>query len=143
MHAKFLNSTSLDKFAVFLSGVCVVHCLVAPIAITMLPLFIANSLLEDILFHKAILWFVLPTSCIALFVGCRKHRDWLIAGTGIAGMLLLVLIAFFAHDLLSSTQEKIATSAAGLILAASHVLNYKACQAQPCDSEQCASIHHH
>jgi len=120
-----------------------VHCLVTPIALTVLPLFLASNLLEDVLFHKAILWFVLPTSCIALFVGCRKHRDLFIASTGIAGMLLLVLIAFFAHDILSSFQEKMATSVAGLILAVSHALNYKACQQQPCDDAQCATKHHH
>ena len=143
MFTKLINSPALDKFAIFLSGVCVVHCLITPIAITMLPLFLANSLLEDVLFHKAILWFVLPTSCIALFIGCRKHRDLLIASTGIVGMLLLVLIAFFAHDVLTPLQEKTATSVAGLILAASHLLNYKACQEQPCDDEQCATNHHH
>lgn len=143
MQEKFISSTSLDKFAVFLSGVCVVHCLIAPIAMTMLPLFLANSLLEDVLFHKAILWLVLPTSCVALLIGCRKHRDWLIASTGIIGMMLLVLIAFFAHDLFTSFQEKLATSIAGLILAISHVLNYRACQKLTCNDESCESNHHH
>jgi hypothetical protein len=138
-----INSAILDKFAVFLSGVCVLHCLITPVALTMLPLLAANTFLEDVLFHKAMLWVVLPTSCIALFIGCRKHRDLVILGTGILGMLMLLIIAFYAHDLLSPLQEKIATSLAGITLAISHVLNYRACQVQPCDDEQCSSEHHH
>ncbi len=137
------NSAWLDKFAVILSGVCVLHCLLAPIALTLLPLAVVNGMLEDVLFHKAILWLVLPTSVVALFIGCLKHRDILIISTGILGMLLLVIIAFFAHDLFSPMQEKVATSIAGLILATSHVLNYRACQNQPCEDSNCASKHHH
>ena len=142
-----VKSAWLDKFAVLLSGVCILHCLLTPIALTLLPLVAANAMVEDVLFHKAILWLVLPTSCIALFIGCRKHRDWLIAGTGIVGMLLLLLIAFFGHDLLAggagAWPEKLATSIAGLILAASHLLNYRACQNQPCADDNCAVKHHH
>jgi hypothetical protein len=140
---KQLSSTTLDKFAVFLSGVCVVHCLVTPIILTLLPVLAVSVAVEDVLFHQAILWLVLPTSCIALFIGCRKHKDRLIAGSGIVGMLLLVFIAFFAHDLLSPLQEKIATSLAGLILAYSHLRNYKACQNRTCDDDNCAAEHHH
>lgn len=140
---KQLSSTSLDKFAVFLSGVCVVHCLLTPIILTVLPVIAASAFIEDVLFHQAILWLVLPTSCIALFIGCRKHKDLVIAGSGILGMLLLIFVAFFAHDLLTSLQEKIATSVAGLILAYSHLRNYKACQNQACDDDNCSAVHHH
>jgi uncharacterized membrane protein YfhO len=143
MSSNIKRQQTLDKFAVILSGVCVLHCLLAPIALTALPLIAANALLEEVLFHKAILWLVIPSSSIALFIGCRKHRDWLIAGSGILGMLLLILIAFFAHDIMSPVQEKIATSVAGIILAISHILNYKACQNQPCDDKDCSSKHHH
>jgi hypothetical protein len=138
-----LTSNSLDKFAVFLSGVCVVHCLLTPIILTLLPVVAASVFIEDVLFHQAILWLVLPSSCIALFIGCRKHKDLLIAGSGVLGMLLLVFIAFFAHDLLTPVQEKIATSMAGLILAYSHIRNYKACQTLTCGDDNCSAEHHH
>lgn len=144
------NSTSetmdmankLDRLAIWLSGVCVLHCLLAPILITLVPIFSSN-VLEDILFHQLMLYLVLPTSTIALLIGCRKHRDWLILGTGTLGMLLLVSTALFGHDYLSVVHEKIATSVAGIILAASHILNYRACQQLTCDDDNCGSTHHH
>jgi len=138
-----IRSTSLDKFGIFLSGICVLHCLITPIVITLLPIITLNTFIEEVLFHKLMLWLVLPTSCIALIIGCRKHRDWLIAGTGVLGMLILVAVAFFAHDLLSPTGERIATSVGGIILAISHALNYQACQARICDDTECANQHHH
>lgn len=137
------HSTKLDKFAVLLSGICIVHCLLAPVILTLLPVFAVSAVLEDVLFHKLMLWFVLPTSVIALSLGCKKHRDFKILFFGIAGMILLILIAFWGHDLLSPTQEKIATSIAGIVLAISHVLNYRACQARTCEKENCSTDHHH
>jgi len=137
------NSATLDKFAVFLSGVCVVHCLFAPVLITLVPIIGLSSFAEDLLFHQLMLWIVLPTSGIALFIGCRKHRDILIMATGILGMLLLVAIALFGHDLFESWGEKVATSIAGIILALSHILNYRACQQITCSASNCSSDLHH
>ena len=138
-----IKSESLDKFAIALSGVCIVHCLISPIIITLLPIFALNSMVEDILFHQLMLWIVLPTSCIALFIGCRKHREILIAITGIVGMLILIIVAFFGHDLFNSSYEKIMTIVGGLVLAISHTLNYQACQKRICDDKRCTSKHHH
>ena len=138
-----IRSTSLDKFAVLLSGICILHCLITPIAITLLPIISLNAFFEDILFHKMMLWLVLPTSCIALIIGCRQHRNWLIAGTGIAGMSILVVIAFFGHDLLSHFGEKVMTMVGGIILAISHILNYQACQKRVCNDLNCVTDHHH
>ncbi len=138
-----IRSTSLDKFGILLSGICLLHCLITPIAITLLPIITLNGFVEEVLFHKLMLWLVLPTSCVALFIGCRKHRDVLIAGTGILGMLMLVMVAFFAHDLLSESGERVATSLGGIVLAISHVLNYRACQQRVCEDTSCTSQHHH
>jgi len=138
-----LSSTTLDKIAVFLSGVCILHCLITPVLITLLPIITLSAVTEDLLFHQLMLWLVLPTSCMALFLGCRKHRSLMIALTGILGMLMLVAIAFFGHQLFAGWGEKLATSIAGLVLASSHVLNFRACQEITCDDLNCSSDHHH
>jgi len=120
-----------------------VHCLLAPILLTLLPIFSLTTLVEDIVFHKLMLWVVVPTSVVALFIGCKKHRRWLIAATGAAGILVLFLVAFLGHNYLSIGGEKLATSLGGLLLAASHYLNYRACQRISCGSATCAAEHHH
>jgi hypothetical protein len=138
-----IKSTSLDRLSIALSGICIVHCLLTPIALTILPILTLSSFVEDILFHQLMLWLVLPSSSIALFIGCRKHRNFGIAASGILGMLVLVLVAFLGHQILSPTLEKILTSVGGLILAYSHFLNYRACQTHPCEDDNCPTVHHH
>lgn len=137
------RSLQLDKFAILLSGVCLVHCLLAPIILTLLPIISLSVMVEDMLFHQLMLWIVVPTSLVALFIGCRKHRRWLIALTGALGIAVLFAVAFLGHDILTLNGEKLATGAGGLILAFSHFLNYRACQSITCDNSRCSLEHHH
>ena len=119
------------------------HCLLTPVLITLLPILSLSAFVEDVLFHQLMLWLVLPTSCIALFLGCRKHKRLSIAATGAIGMAVLVAVAFFGHEWFGVGGEKIATTVGGLILAASHFLNFRACQSITCDARNCSTQHHH
>jgi len=138
-----IKSTTLDKFGIFLSGICLLHCLITPVLITLLPIISINVLVEDLLFHQLMLWLVVPISCVALFIGCRKHKKLSIALTGIIGMIILFVVALFGHDLFGETMEKLMTTLGGLILAASHFLNFRACQSVPCSDSNCSTKHHH
>lgn len=137
------KSTTLDQAAILLSGVCLVHCLLTPVLITLLPIISLSVMVEDLLFHQLMLWIVLPTSAVALFLGCRKHKLFSIAATGVVGMLILVSVAFYGHEWFGLMGEKVATSVGGLILACSHFLNYRACQSITCNERNCATAHHH
>lgn len=119
------------------------HCLLAPIILTLLPILSIGVLVEDLVFHQLMLWIVVPTSVVALFLGCKKHRLWQIALSGALGIGILFLVAFLGHDYLSIATEKVATTIGGLILALSHYLNYRACQSIKCDSSKCSQEHHH
>jgi len=138
-----LNSNTLDKVAILLSGACLIHCLVTPVLLTMLPILSSSILVEDAVFHQVLLWIVLPISCIALLVGCRKHKRASIVVTGAIGLGILVIVAFFGHDWFGITGEKVATSLGGMVLALSHFLNYRACQTTTCSDSNCSTEHHH
>ena len=138
-----IKSTTLDKLGIFLSGICLLHCLITPVIITLIPIISINVLVEDLLFHQLMLWIVVPTSCVALFIGCRKHKRLPIALTGIIGMAILITVALFGHDIFGETAEKVMTSIGGLTLASSHFLNFRACQSISCDDNNCSTEHHH
>ena len=143
-----MNSHSLDKVAMSLSTVCLLHCLLAPVTLTLLPIAGSALVVPDEIFHRALLWVILPTSIIALTIGCKNHRDWRILGTGAVGMIILSAAAFAGHDWFGVTGEKWVTSAGGLILAYSHFLNYRTCRSLTCDSSNpehanCQTEHHH
>lgn len=137
------KSTSLDKFAILLSGVCLLHCLITPVVVTLLPIFSLTVFFEDLLFHQLMLWIVLPTSVVALFLGYRKHKNLSIVATGLVGMSILLVVAVFGHDWFGVNTEKFITSLGGLVLALSHYLNYRACQNITCSDKNCSSQHHH
>ncbi len=137
------RSGNLDKFAIILTGVCLLHCLAIPVFLTLAPIISISSFVDDLLFHQLMLWLVVPSSAIALYVGCRNHRNTSILISGGVGLLLLFTAAVLGHDILSSRQEKIVTILGGLVLAFSHYLNYRACQKITCSSKNCSSEHHH
>jgi len=138
-----IRSQTLDKFAILLSGICLIQCLVLPIALTALPILSATIVVDDHLFHELMLWLVLPASIIALTMGCRKHRNLNILATGAIGLAIIVFVTFLGHDLLGETWEKWVSSLGGIVLAYAHYLNYKACQDLICNDTNCASNHHH
>ena len=128
---KFKDSIILDKVAVLLSATCMLHCLTFPVLLTLYPV-LQGGLLEEQYFHAMLLVFVIPASVIALTIGCRKHRQLLVVGIGLVGLVILTLTAFWGHDLFGLMGERIVTSIGGAILATSHILNYRYCRSAHC-----------
>jgi hypothetical protein len=124
----------MDKAAVVLSGVCMLHCLALPIALTILPI-VNVTLLDESTFHLIMMAVILPISVIALTIGCRQHKDKLTLVLGSIGLVILTITAIFGHDMLGLTGERAVTSIGGLILAAAHIQNYLCCRDNDCAHE--------
>jgi uncharacterized membrane protein YfcA len=117
-------STTFDKLAIGLSTVCAVHCLLLPILLVALPAVAATSL-GDESFHQWMLVAVLPTSLIALFTGCRRHRNNRVLSMGILGLAVLTITAFLGHELFGETGEVIASLFGASLIAFSHYRNHR------------------
>ncbi|MCX4027025.1 MerC domain-containing protein [Endozoicomonas sp. SM1973] len=129
---KVINVQSIiDKTAVSLSIACIAHCLLLPIAMVALPVLTTVSL-EDELFHQLLLIGVLPISIIALTMGCRKHKSWRVVFLGAIGLVILSLTAFFGHDVLGESGEKLATLVGASIIAVGHIRNHRLCNKTVC-----------
>ena len=121
----------LDKTAVVLSAICLLHCLALPIVLTLLPV-VNIVLLSEHVFHGLLLAFILPISVIALSIGCREHKDTATIVLGISGLAILTFCAIWGHTLLGITGERIVTSIGGLTLALAHIQNYRVCRRDNC-----------
>lgn len=128
------SRSTLDKLAVALSAICLVHCLALPVLLTLAPIS-GSFLIEDELFHLLMLVVIVPISLIALTIGCRQHKDTATLVLGGLGLGILVLTAFFGHDWFGETGERVVTSGAGLILAAAHIRNYLICRRVDCQHD--------
>mgnify|MGYP001373688266 CR=1 FL=1 len=122
-----------DKAAIGLSVLCVVHCLVTPIAIVMFPA-LGATFLEDESFHYVLLFLVLPTSLFSLGLGCRKHGHRDILLLGIFGLFILSLILLVGEETLGELGEKLSTVVGAVVVASAHFRNFKACQVKKCHS---------
>ena len=125
------SQTTIDKAAIGFSLVCTAHCFLTPVAVTLLPAFGA-TVLEDELFHYALLFAVLPTSMLALGLGCRQHKRVAVFATGLLGLLVLSLAVVLGHDGLGETGEKVTTVLGATIIAFAHTRNFKLCYDQQC-----------
>lgn len=119
--------------AISASALCMLHCLVTPLLLVAVPV-ISSTFLVDEEFHKTLVTVVLPTSFIALFLGCRRHKDRTVFVLGSLGLIALVSIAYFGHDLLGELGEKVSTVISGAILAFAHIRNYRLCRHDGCDA---------
>lgn len=111
-----------------------IHCFALPVLVTLFPI-VQGSLLEEQHFHLIMLLAILPTSLIALTIGCRKHRDLTTIGLGAAGLLVLATTALFGHELFGLIGERVVTTCGGLVLASAHIRNFIICRRTDCDHE--------
>ena len=125
------SSLNLDRAAIGLSLLCAVHCLFLPVLIVLTPA-LAGTFLGQESFHQWMLVAVLPTSLIALTLGCRRHDAKPVLALGSVGLCILVFAALFGHDLFGEVGEKLVTLIGASVVAISHVWNQSLCRGADC-----------
>ena len=113
----------LDTLAVAFSGLCLAHCLFAPLLLTVFPFF-AGSLFADEDAHRWLLLLIVPVSLFALRGGFRRHHDRQVLIFATIGLGLLTLSALAGVEHLGNLPEKAVTTLGGLVLAFAHIRNY-------------------
>ena len=109
----------LDRFAIGLSSLCLVHCLAAPLMLLLLPAVSLGLALPES-FHIWMLLTAIPVSILALRSGHRHHRRMLPAITAFTGLCLLGYGAIF---IAIAKLELVVTVAGALCLAGAHYWN--------------------
>ena len=113
----------LDGLAVAFSGLCLIHCLFAPVLLSVSPFF-ADSLFASEDAHRWLLLLIVPVSTYALRGGFRRHHDRQVVIYATIGLGLLTLSAVAGVEQLGDLPEKVITTLGGLVLAFAHVRNY-------------------
>ena len=117
---------NLDKVAIGFSAICALHCILLPVALIFLPA-LSTTFLGSEDFHKALLYFVVPSSTIALFLGCKMHGKNHVYVYGAVGIGVLLIASFFGHDLFGESGEKFLTLLGAGIVSLGHIKNQKLC----------------
>jgi hypothetical protein len=114
------STAALDRAAVILSGLCLLHCLALPFLLVALP---ALSTLSEGHWHAQMLAIAIPVSVIALAFGFRHHGSRYVLASGILGMLLLIAGGTFVHNRYGLAADRSFTMAGALVLAVAHYFN--------------------
>jgi phosphoglycerol transferase MdoB-like AlkP superfamily enzyme len=143
----------LDSLAISMSVICAVHCLLTPLLIALLPI-ISTTFWVHENFHLWMVFLVVPTTSLAVFMGCRKHKDKLVAALSITGLAFILFIAVYqyifhaghpldANGICTSCTHHgsgsflnlttILNSVGGLFLACAHFRNFKLCRMADCN----------
>jgi hypothetical protein len=114
------GNSVLDRTAVALSGLCLLHCLALPFIVGFLPF---AGQVGNNHFHLQMLLVVVPVSVIALALGFRRHGEVAVLWGGAVGLVLLFAGATVAHDQLGLLADRMVTIGAALTLAVVHFYN--------------------
>ena len=112
-----------DKIAIGLSIACAAHCLLMPTFVLALPLFFSGQL-DNELFHRLMLWVIVPVSLYALASGYNNHKKIPIFYLGLAGILMLISAVTIEEIFLG---EELITLLGSIIISLAHFLNWKNC----------------
>lgn len=112
----------LDRIAMGLSGLCVVHCCATAILLGLLAS--AGGFLGQPIIHEVGLVFAMILGAIALGRGAREHGFMLPAAVGMTGLGVMA----YALTLHETGLEPVFTLAGVMILALGHRLNVLAAE---------------
>ena len=111
----------LDRAAISLSGLCLVHCLGGTLILAVLSS--TGGFLFSHQIHAIGLLLAAPLAAVALWRGVRSHGRWLVAVLGAGGIAAMAGAVMEPHG----QQAEIAFTVVGVaLLGAAHVYNLRA-----------------
>lgn len=112
---------AFDGLAIGASALCLLHCLILPLMLIVLPTLAAILVVPE-WFHLWALALALPTSLLALWSGYRRHRSIKPAAIVLPGLALLALGVFVAR---AEWVETLLTVGGAVALTIGHALNWR------------------
>ena len=122
-----------DKTAISLSLICVAHCLFMPSFLVLLSSYISFSY-DNELVHYLVLALAIPLSLYALITGVRNHKTYSYFLLGLLGLLCLIFAISLGVQIWGELGEKSFTTIGALLVAFSHLKNYRLCRQTDCDT---------
>ena len=112
---------SLDRLAIALSGLCVVHCLATSLLLALMSA--AGGVLGSPVFHELGLAVAIVLGAVALGRGALAHGLVLPLAIGSLGIGVMAGALSLPHD----SSETLSTLFGVALLAGAHLLNHRGC----------------
>lgn len=116
--------TVLDKIGVGLSATCLVHCLLLPIILSVIPFVSFLSILTNPVVEVLMITFAIINALFVVVFGHEKHKNYFTLTLFITGISLL-LLRFIASSFVMSNEYVITIGAFSIGLG--HFFNSRLC----------------
>ena len=111
---------SWDKIGIFLSGLCALHCLMMPVILALMPLWLLEVILSSWA-HPIFLILIIPTLLLSIKQSKAKRKIAVLFFSGIS----LLILAWLIHPVIGHTAETITTVIGSAMLIIGHWQKYR------------------
>jgi hypothetical protein len=122
------STFSTDNLGIWASALCVVHCIMTPVLISMSVVF-AHLIPGEERTHRTLAVGVAALGAIALVKGFRTHGRWRILGVMALGLAFIFAGAFYGSRLPSHEYEVAVTMMGSVLMISAHRMNHTFCKA--------------
>jgi hypothetical protein len=121
-HASAVAIVSLDSLGMAASTLCLIHCLLMPLVISMLPV-LGWQFMASKGAHQLLAAFVIAFALFAIVPGYLKHKQGVVLAGMIAGLSLVLVATFICGYVVPENLEVPMITVGNLILVATHWRN--------------------
>lgn len=120
-----------DKIAVAISTACVLHCFFIPSFVIASSGFLTLSI-DNELVHQLILFFAIPISVFALYIGYKNHKSFSFVPYAFLGLGLLILAVILGEEVIGEIGEQGVTLLGSMFVIYAHYKNHQTCKEIDC-----------
>lgn len=120
-----------DKIAVAISTACVLHCFFIPSFVIASSGFLTLSI-DNELVHQLILFFAIPISVFALYIGYKNHKSFSFVPYAFLGLGLLLLAVILGEEVIGEIGEQGVTLLGSMFVIYAHYKNHQTCKEMDC-----------
>ena len=120
-----------DRVGVWASALCVVHCLLTPVLLSISAVFVHFIPSEERV-HRSLAIFIALIGAVALVRGIRRHRKMRVLYLMAAGLACIFFAAYFGDRLPGHWAEVGVTFAGSILMITAHRLNHTFCKDCAC-----------
>ncbi len=127
-----------DRFGIWASALCVVHCLATPVLLSASAVF-AHLLPSEERTHRCLAFTVAMLGAAALVKGFHTHRKVRVVLLMLLGLGCIFTSAFFGDSLPSHVAEVAVTMVGSVSMITAHRLNHLCCRSCGCTHHSCGA----
>jgi len=123
-----------DKLGIALSTICVLHCLVFPVIVALIPFVTFLAFFENPYVEFILIWLAILNAGFSVTIGYKKHSNFIVPAVFLSAIIIFG-VNIFAHDLVH--KYKFILPFGSVLAIFAHYYNRKLCSScEKCKTDE-------